>query len=147
MRGLPGSGKSTMAHKLAGDDGVVFSTDEYFIENGEYHFDSTKLKEAHLWNQDRAREAMEQGKPLIIVDNCNVRFWEAKKYVRVGYENGYDIQFQEPDTYWSRIPEACANKTTKRVPLAIIQRMHDDWDHEPTINKVLESYAPWEKHH
>ena len=39
MRGLPGSGKSTKARKIAGQFGVVYSTDDFFMVNGEYKFD------------------------------------------------------------------------------------------------------------
>ena len=31
MRGVPGSGKSTKAKLLAGNKGVVYSTDDFFI--------------------------------------------------------------------------------------------------------------------
>jgi NEDD4-binding protein 2 len=34
MRGLPGSGKSTLAKKLAGENGVIYSTDDFFMKNG-----------------------------------------------------------------------------------------------------------------
>jgi adenylate kinase family enzyme len=36
MRGLPGSGKSTKAKVLAGEQGVIFSTDDFFIVNGKF---------------------------------------------------------------------------------------------------------------
>jgi adenylate kinase family enzyme len=34
MRGLPGSGKSTLAKNLAGANGVVYSTDDFFMVKG-----------------------------------------------------------------------------------------------------------------
>ena len=44
LRGLPGSGKSTLSTQLGGSH---FETDKYFVgENGEYNFDPSKLKEA-----------------------------------------------------------------------------------------------------
>lgn len=39
MRGVPGSGKSTKAKKLAGSNGVIYSTDDFFMKNGEYIYD------------------------------------------------------------------------------------------------------------
>ena len=47
VRGLPGSGKSTFAKTLVGHDFLVCEADKYFMVNGEYKFDVTKLKEAH----------------------------------------------------------------------------------------------------
>lgn len=33
--------------------GVVLSTDEYFIQNGQYQFEPNLLGEAHEWNHQR----------------------------------------------------------------------------------------------
>jgi len=84
MRGLPGSGKSFKAKKLAGDKGVVFSTDDFFMIGGKYQFDAKLLGDNHEKNYKRAVEAMKEGKPLIIIDNTNVKLWEMKKYVLAG---------------------------------------------------------------
>ena len=40
-RGIPGSGKSTSAKKLAPKE-QIFSTDDYFMKNGKYIFDGKK---------------------------------------------------------------------------------------------------------
>ena len=50
MRGIPGSGKSTTAKKIAGETGKIHSTDNYFMVDGEYRFDPKKLKENHEAN-------------------------------------------------------------------------------------------------
>ena len=48
MRGVPGSGKSTVASKIKGENGIIHSTDDYFIDaNGEYQFDKTLLAKNH----------------------------------------------------------------------------------------------------
>ena len=62
MRGLPGSGKSFKAKKLAGDKGVVFSTDDFFMIGGKYQFDAKLLGDNHEKNYKRAVEAMKEGK-------------------------------------------------------------------------------------
>lgn len=43
MRGLPGSGKSTKAKKIAGELGVIYSTDDFFMVNGQYVFDGKMI--------------------------------------------------------------------------------------------------------
>jgi adenylate kinase family enzyme len=43
MRGLPGSGKSTKAQILAGKDGLIFSTDDFFMVNGKYVYDAKMI--------------------------------------------------------------------------------------------------------
>jgi adenylate kinase family enzyme len=47
MRGVPGSGKSTKAKKLAGSNGVIYSTDDFFMKNGEYVYDVKFIGDYH----------------------------------------------------------------------------------------------------
>lgn len=47
MRGVPGSGKSTKAKQLAGIKGLVYSTDDFFMKNGDYVYDPSKIGEYH----------------------------------------------------------------------------------------------------
>ena len=55
VRGIPGSGKSTFAKTLGG---THFETDNFFMVDGEYKFDVTKLKVAHEWCQNSVNTAM-----------------------------------------------------------------------------------------
>ncbi len=75
MRGVPGSGKSTKAKKLAGQNGVVFSTDDFFIKNGQYVYDPKFIGENHEKNIKRAIEAMQKSINLIVIDNTNIKLW------------------------------------------------------------------------
>ena len=58
VRGLPGSGKSTFAEALVGSDFLVCEADKYFIVDGEYKFDATKLRQAHEWCKNRVETYM-----------------------------------------------------------------------------------------
>uniref|UniRef100_A0A452RG45 NEDD4 binding protein 2 like 1 n=1 Tax=Ursus americanus TaxID=9643 RepID=A0A452RG45_URSAM len=88
LRGLPGSGKTTLARQLQHDfpRALIFSTDDFFFrEDGAYEFNPDFLEEAHEWNQKRARKAMRNGISPIIIDNTNLHAWEMKPYaVMVG---------------------------------------------------------------
>jgi len=55
LRGLPGSGKSTLSKKLSklNENCCNYSTDDYFYINGHYIFKPDDLPKAHKWNQDR----------------------------------------------------------------------------------------------
>ena len=52
LRGLPGSGKSTLAKSIGG---IHIEADQYFMEDGEYKFDGSKIKLAHNYCQSQTR--------------------------------------------------------------------------------------------
>lgn len=80
VRGLPGSGKSTYAKKLADETGAVhIESDMYFEQGGEYKFDPSKLQAAHKWCQNEFRRLYQAGKD-IIVSNTFTQIWEAEIY-------------------------------------------------------------------
>ncbi|XP_063088682.1 NEDD4-binding protein 2-like 2 isoform X9 [Cavia porcellus] len=103
LRGLPGSGKTTLARQLQRDFpmAAIFSTDDFFSrEDGAYEFNPDFLEEAHEWNQKRARKAMRNGISPIIIDNTNLHAWEMKPYAVMALENNYEVIFREPATRW-----------------------------------------------
>ncbi|XP_038256096.2 uncharacterized protein LOC119854919 isoform X2 [Dermochelys coriacea] len=113
LRGLPGSGKTTLSRILLGQnrDGVVFSTDDYFRQQDGYTYNVAQLGEAHDWNQKRAKQAMDQGRSPIIIDNTNTQAWEMKPYVETALGKGYRVEFHEPDTWWKFDPEELEKET------------------------------------
>lgn len=92
LRGLPNSGKSTVA-ELIGAKGAGyahFEADMYFMVDGEYLFDPTKLKIAHNWCQIQTEKAMADDMAIIIVSNTFTREWEMVEYYRLA--NYYDYR-------------------------------------------------------
>jgi len=126
MRGLPGSGKSTLAKQYGG---VIFSTDDLFIENGVYNFNPSKLKENHDLNYQRTVEALQNKIPIIVIDNTNTQKWEVERYVMSGIEHGYMVQFSEPSTDWKFSVDELAVKNSHGVPREAIQKMLDRWEY------------------
>lgn len=138
MRGLPGSGKSTVA-KALGKDGIVFSTDDFFLCDGKYEFNSNKLGLYHSMNINRAREAMEDGITPVVIDNTNVRAADCKPYVEAGLKNGYEIEFVEPETKWKFDLNELVKKNTHNVPLFTIKRMLARWEKNVTVESCLKA--------
>ncbi len=147
MRGLPGSGKSTQARALAGANGVIYSTDDFFMEGNDYKFDPSKIVANHGKNQERAKKACEEGISPIVIDNTNTQKWEARSYVQFAKENGYTVKFVEATSAWSRDPEELAKRNLHGVPREGIENMLKRYEpHEEfTEESVLKSKAPWEK--
>ena len=97
VRGLPGSGKSTFAEALVGSDFLVCEADKYFIVDGEYKFDATKLKQAHEWCRNRVETYMkdslvnDQFYREIAVSNTFTQEWEMEAYYKLAEQYGYMV--------------------------------------------------------
>ena len=93
LRGLPGSGKTTLANQLGGS---LVEADRYFMVYGEYKFDAAKLKEAHAWCRNQVKEWMKTNDrgfdvPRIVVSNTFTQEWEMKPYFDLAKEHGYTV--------------------------------------------------------
>lgn len=93
VRGVPGSGKSTFAKSLGG---THFEADMFFMKDGEYKFDMTKIKDAHKWCQDSVNTAMIMNNTAglnktIIVSNTFTQEWEMKPYFEMADLHGYKV--------------------------------------------------------
>uniref|UniRef100_A0A915PQD5 Smr domain-containing protein n=1 Tax=Setaria digitata TaxID=48799 RepID=A0A915PQD5_9BILA len=117
MRGIPGSGKSSLASDLvAGTNGAVFNTDKYFMQNGIYQFDPAKLEEYHQKNWKDAKDAIQNGVKPVIIDNTNIFIAHMKPYVTLAVKNLYEIYFVEPETEWKKNAKECARRNAHSVP-------------------------------
>lgn len=79
IRGLPGSGKSTIAQSMTKRDTIHLEADMYFMQDGEYQFDATKLSSAHGWCQMMTTQGLAAGKN-VIVSNTFTTVKELKPY-------------------------------------------------------------------
>ena len=86
-RGLPGSGKSTLS-KLICNQHV--EADMFFLENGDYKFDASKLREAHEWCRNKTEEWMKKGYN-VVVSNTFTQEWEMKSYFDMAEKYGYRV--------------------------------------------------------
>ncbi len=88
LRGLPGSGKTTLAKSLAGEH---IEADMFFMKDGEYKFDPTMLKHAHNWCQDVVEHWMNDDIQRIIVSNTFTQEWEMDFYYKLAETYGYIV--------------------------------------------------------
>lgn len=92
LRGIPGSGKSTFVEKEF-PDAVVASSDHHFLDDkGNYKFDANRLSQTHQLCWRDFHHALEDGEPLIVVDNTNIGVAEIAPYVLPAQSYGYLVQ-------------------------------------------------------
>ena len=88
VRGMPGSGKSTLAAKIAGIEYYNhLETDQFWMVDGEYKFDMSRIKEAHQWCQDKTRQLLDYGLG-VVVSNTFTTQKEMKPYFDMAKEFG-----------------------------------------------------------
>jgi predicted kinase len=95
LRGLPGSGKSTLA-RFVGD--AFVEADMFFLKNGKYEFDGSKIRDAHAWCQSTVREWMQMNADTygleyseIAVSNTFTQEWEMEAYYNLAKEFNYKV--------------------------------------------------------
>lgn len=87
-----------------------------------YEFDPTKLKDAHQSCADEAlREMSVNHRPLVIIDNTNVKNWEYKKYLQIAKDHSYTVLLLESKTPWARDPEVLVQKSKHGLELEALQ--------------------------
>ncbi len=133
LRGLPGIGKSSLADVLRTihSSSVVLSTDDFFwdAKNKIHSFDKEKIKEAHEWNFDRFKKAIEANCPNIIIDNTNIKKYHYHHYLDYGQRHNYLVSvviIPHNDSSDKELTE----RNIHGVPRETIRRMRKDFEWE-----------------
>ena len=97
LRGISGAGKSTLVGKLGQKINknkkhfTVCSADFFFMKNGKYNFDVSKLGLAHKFSQTEAENSMKDNIHVVFIDNTNLKYWEMKPYIKMAKKYGYTV--------------------------------------------------------
>lgn len=128
MQGIPGSGKTELARKMAfkveDEDigvGIIVSADKFFQRNGQYEYDPARIGEAHrsCMAAFLANLRSSQKKVGIIVDNTNTSILDVAPYYRAAEATGWKVYI-----VWTNclVGEAM-KRQIHGVPVEVVVRM------------------------
>ena len=95
VRGASGSGKSTFVSEFL-NASLSISTDDFFMDNGEYKFIPEHLSANHqrcidaVESEMKFRESMTEV-TSIVVHNTFTRLWEMQPYIDLAAKYGYNL--------------------------------------------------------
>lgn len=122
IRGLPGSGKTTIAKKMV--SGLLYTkhleADMFFMDGREYKFDASKLGRAHEWCQHQTLEALNRNLD-VIVSNTFTTKKELKPYFDIAKSVGIIPQVIHCQNMFGSI---------HNVPEETLMKMRARWDND-----------------
>jgi predicted kinase len=128
VRGLPSSGKTTIAKILTANQGVAISVDEFMTTpNGEYEFSKNAFIEAQRQCKNLCQDLMQSETDLIVIHNTMAQAWEAEPYFDMAREYGYLVQVM--NLYDGGLTDAeLASRSVHSMPIHLIQKTRQRWD-------------------
>jgi predicted kinase len=137
VRGLPGSGKSTIGAKF----GVaVRSADDFFMFEGEYLFDPSKIVAAHAACQKAVKTDLSNG-DIAVVANTFCAGWEFTPYIKIAEDTSSVIIVV--DLFDGGMDDSgLAARNVHGVSAAVIAAMRARWEADW---RSADPRPPWER--
>ena len=125
VRGLPGSGKSTVAEAIGG---TVRAADDFFMVDGKYRFNPRQRPQAHAACQAAVDKDMAEWSRAVVANTFTCR-WEFEPYLDIA------------DSHGARIVEL-AEKNVHGVPVEAIRAKRQRWEADWRSG---DPRPPWER--
>lgn len=116
IRGLPGSGKSTIAKQLIGFK--HYEADMFHMKNGIYCFDVANIKAAHNWCQNATYNSISK-RENVVVSNTFTQKWELEPYLEMCAEFNIEANILIAKGNW---------ENQHNVPQQVLQKMKNRWE-------------------
>lgn len=123
LRGLPGSGKTTLAKVLSENNTYpIFSVDDFFTNKvtGEYLFNFKDNHLAYKQCEELTKEAIQQNSTKIFVHNTFTMEWELEPYFKLAAEFNYELFVLTVENYHGK-------QNTHGVSEEQLQKMADKY--------------------
>ena len=148
LRGIPGSGKSSLANCIRIYYSVeendpdqqsvyVLSADDYFCDrDGDYFFVASNLGKAHADCYGTAADLVAVKVPRIVLDNTNIKLSEYEKYRTLAENAGYKvvvirIEVNAPDDFG-----LCIQRNTHNVPVSVMKRRNEEVEEDSSEHLI-----------
>ncbi len=128
VRGLPGSGKSTLGAQIAAKKQCAHVEVDMFMSDshGNYRFNKNKLKAAHRWCKRSAVDALKyQG--AVVVSNTSATLRTLLPYFMIAYMYQAMIIIKEPNTPWRWNVTECERRNKHNLKLDTIRKYKAQW--------------------
>ena len=141
MRGLPGSGKSFIAHagkEVSGDGSAeavnetsaIISADDFFTHGGSYKFKPELAPKAHLDCHLQFLKALADEKELIVIDNTNSQKWEYRTYCYLSEILGLNFYILEIPCHSPNMVSVYCGRNRHSVPMSAALWMYQRWERD-----------------
>jgi predicted kinase len=117
IRGLPGSGKTTLAKRKYADYQLL-EADMWHEVDGAYVFEQNQLANAHKWCQLHTEKLLREGK-FVVVANTFITKSEIIPYVEIAIRAGVSMKIDIAEGDYKSIHD---------VPAGIVDLMGMNWE-------------------
>lgn len=140
MRGVPGSGKSTVAEQIKrhaieqmGCSAVIVSNDlfpgYYANPKGSYEWTREKAKQAKKYCEHNFHACIMEGIDIIIVDNCHLTHKSYSHFEKAALAAGYEVVFNVNIPVMNlEYVQKCASRNKHNVTERMIYDMIKAWE-------------------
>lgn len=144
VRGLPGSGRSTLAKLLAGGLGVVICPEEMLpADFSAEPFSAEHNSRCNLVGHEALKRAIADGIHPVVLDRPHTFLWEMRGPVKLAQSAGYEVVIHT--TVGTDDPARCARSTKHKVEPGVVLNMATQFEPGNSVEMVLESVSPFQR--
>jgi predicted kinase len=117
VRGLPGSGKTTLSKLLERPGTIHIENDMFHMIDGKYTFKYEVVKDAYMWIKGTVCYHLNQG-DSVVVSNTFISNKTIKEYVDIAKQYNADVKIIEMKEHYGNV---------HNVPEDVLKSMAENW--------------------